>query len=202
MSGLGVAAIVVAGIWLGVLTLVAVLVVRQIALLTARLDHVSSLAPPAALSLEDEGPKIGSRVEETVLRWVPELGGARSHLLLLSASCSPCRQFAADLRADHLPADHPTVVLVPGRKELADGMEQMLPVAAKIVRDPDASDIAQLMRMQIVPSAVTVADGVVTAKLAILDSVDKFVRFVESSGSTMTPNGSRALAAKGVDHGR
>jgi hypothetical protein len=202
MNGSEIAAIVAGAVWLGVLTLVTVLVVRQIALLTARLDHVGAFGPPAKLSLEDEGPRIGIRVDETVLRWVPELGAARAHLLLLSAGCSPCRDFAADLRGEHLPIGRPVVVLIPGREELADGIAQMLPATVTIVRDPNATDVAQLLRMQRVPSAVTTANGIVTAKILTLDSVDQFQQFVESSGAPATSNGREALAAKGVEHGR
>lgn len=101
MSDLGMVAVVVAGVWLGALTLVVILTVRQIALLTARLDHAATLAPSPSYSLADEGPKIGSRIEETVLRWVPELAAPKAHLLLLSSTCGPCREFAAE--AGHHP---------------------------------------------------------------------------------------------------
>lgn len=201
MSGVEVAAVVVTGVWLGVLTLVMVLVVRQIALLTARVDHAAVFGPPTKLAPEDEGPKIGSRIEGTVLRLIPELGAPSAHLLLLSASCSPCREFA-DLRGEHLPVDRPVVVLVPGRAELADGIERMLPVTVTTVRDPEATEIAQLLRMQTVPSAITIANGVVTAKTMSLNLVDQFRQFIESSGAPAMSNGSEALAAKGVEHGR
>jgi hypothetical protein len=205
MSTIEVIAVVVAGVWLATVTLVAILVVRQIALLTARLDHVATHTPSPTLSLANEGPKIGSRIDDAILRWVPDLGATKAHLLLLSSTCGPCREFAANVRAEDLPLDRPLVVLIPGssgREELADGLERMLPTSVTTVRDPKATDIAQLLEMQMVPSAITTMNGSVAAKLPIIETVDQFLRFVGDTTASVPTNGSSPFATQGAAHGR
>ncbi len=56
MSTLAVAALVLVCVWLGVLTLVAVLLVRQVGLLTVRLSVAGQ-----ALAVENDGPEVGSQ---------------------------------------------------------------------------------------------------------------------------------------------
>ena len=61
MSALAIAALVLVCLWLGVLTLVVVLLVRQIGLLTVRLSVSGQVS-----SLDDDGPEVGSAVPEHV----------------------------------------------------------------------------------------------------------------------------------------
>jgi len=61
MSALAIAALVLVCVWLGVLTLVVVLLVRQIGLLTVRLSVADR-----ALSVDNDGPEVGSSVPEDV----------------------------------------------------------------------------------------------------------------------------------------
>ncbi|HEX5973564.1 MAG TPA: hypothetical protein VFY57_00265, partial [Rubrobacteraceae bacterium] len=82
MSALAVTALVLVCVWLGALTLVAVLLVRQIGLLTVRLNVASQ-----TLSLDD-GPEVGSDVPEEVASVLPGRD-ERSYLLLVSAGCQP-----------------------------------------------------------------------------------------------------------------
>jgi hypothetical protein len=180
MSGLGIAAVVVTSLWLGGLTLVVVLVIRQVALVTIRLDH---LPGPVVGSLEDNGPKLGSRVPEVVTHQLPELETDLSHLLLLSATCTPCREIASELARRPLPNSRSIVALVPGREEMADGVVAMLPPSIRAVRDPDATDLATLLEIQIVPSALTVKGGVIAAKAAALGSAADLIRFMNTSSS-------------------
>ncbi len=92
MSALAIAALVLVCIWLGVLTLVVVLLVRQIGLLTVRLSVASQ-----AFSLDDDGPEVGIDLPEEVTSVLPELKEGRAYLLLISAGCTPCRELVADL---------------------------------------------------------------------------------------------------------
>jgi Na+/H+ antiporter NhaB len=68
MSAPAVAALVLVCAWLGALTLIVVLLVRQIGLLTVRLNVASQ-----ALSLDDDGPEVGSSVPEEVASVLPGL---------------------------------------------------------------------------------------------------------------------------------
>lgn len=71
MSGLAVAALVLTSVWLGVLTLIVVLV-RQIGLLTVRLSVAGHT------HLTDDGPEPGSDVPEEVTAALPDLEDQRA----------------------------------------------------------------------------------------------------------------------------
>lgn len=194
MSGLGVAALVVTAAWLGALTVVVVLVVRQIALVTARLDHAGAEPLRVYGGLMDDGPALGSRVPKEVTNELPELERGLVHLILLSATCSPCRELANGLRDEIMPANRAVIALVPGRPELADGVIELLPPSIRAVHDPLAEDLAGILGLERVPNALTMRDGVVIAKAPPLDSANDLLRFMELSGPS--PNGNGAVVAR------
>ena len=72
MSALAVAVLVLVCVWLGILTLVAVLLVRQVGLLTVRLS-----AAGQALAVENDGPEVGSNIPEDVTSVLPDLQAER-----------------------------------------------------------------------------------------------------------------------------
>jgi hypothetical protein len=76
MNGLSTAVLILFGIWLGVLTLVIVLVVRQIALLTVRLSLMGN-----TFSLANDGPEVGGPLPDMVRSLLPEVGWERAHIL-------------------------------------------------------------------------------------------------------------------------
>lgn len=174
MSGLELVALVAAGIWMAILSLVLVLVVRQLGVLTVRLDATS---PVTARS--DDGPEIGSTVPEEVVEALPELRGGVRYLVLMAATCAPCREVAAELGGRSL--DSRFVALVPGREELADGLIGMLPDGLRVVRDPVATGVAESLGITSTPFAVEVEDGVVGGK-AYVSSASDLDRLVEARG--------------------
>lgn len=168
MSGLGTVALVAACIWMGVLTLVLVLVIRQIALLTVRLSNVNhgSSQQAEGFSPEDDGPEVGSIVPDEVTAALPELENDEGLVLLMSATCMPCRELAADLggSSDELPR-LPTVALVPGSDvTLVDALVDLLPKDMRVVNDPDASQFADALEIKSTPFGVAVNGGRVVGK--------------------------------------
>ena len=76
MSALAIAALVLVCAWLGVLTFVVMLLVRQVGLLTVRFSMATQ-----AMSLDDDGPDIGSSLPEDVAEVILDLevAGRRCH---------------------------------------------------------------------------------------------------------------------------
>jgi len=105
MSSLTIAALVLVCAWLGVLTFVVMLLVRQVGLLTVRVTMATQ-----AMSLDDDGPDIGSSLPEDVAELMPER--ERAYLLLISAGCEPCRELVAELDGHRF--EQKMVALVPG----------------------------------------------------------------------------------------
>lgn len=169
MSGLGTVALVVACIWMGVLTLILVLVIRQIALLTVRLsnaNHMPAQQADDSFSPEDDGPQIGDDIPDEVLAALPELENDEGLVLLMSATCTPCRELATDLgrRSDELP-ELPTLALVPGSEiTLVDALANLLPKGMRVVNDPDATQFANALEIKSTPFGVAVNGGRVVGK--------------------------------------
>lgn len=173
MNGLAVVALVLAGIWLGILTLVVVLLVRQIGLLTVRLSVVGQ-----APDLDNDGPEVGSNVPEEVAFALPEVGGERAYILLISASCTPCRELVVGIRQHDF--EQTVVALVPGDEELADELAALLPSGVRAVRDPEARRLAGALGISSTPFAVEVEHGTVTRKAYLYDGASDLIEFVEA----------------------
>lgn len=195
MNALALVALALAAIWLAALTLVVILCIRQIALLTVMASEQRYAAMPTVVddfSVADDGPELGASVPQKMLSEIPELAGEGACILLLSATCGPCRKLATDLRTRRFPAAHaqmPVIALVTGREELAEGLVPLLSSGIRILRDPAAMEYAQALHIQSTPFAVAIAAGIVTKKGFMYSGTD-FIRFVKSSADNTTSSGS------------
>lgn len=169
MTGIGVGALVAVAVWLALLTLGLILCIRELTLLRIRVDRGPEF------SVDDDGLSIGEAVPPDVLEVIPQ-HTRHPFILLLSATCGPCRELAESLGATDIGND--VIVLVPGREELAEGMVSMLPEELEIVRDPKAVELARSLRVQSTPFLFAIADGVVESKKYVR-SVDDFLQFVD-----------------------
>ena len=180
MSALAIAALVLVCVWLGVLTLVVVLLVRQVGLLTVRLSMAAQ-----AISLDDDGPEVGSSLPEDVAEVMPEEGPA--YLLLISAGCDPCRELVAELGGRRF--ERSIVALVPGRREQAAELAALLPPGIRAVFDPEATQLSEALDLESTPFAIEVERGTVTRKVHLYGGAAALVEFVESR-SVSTQKGS------------
>jgi hypothetical protein len=167
MTGLGLAALLVATAWLAVLTVVVLVLVRQIGLLTVRLDFAGT----DRVWRDSEGPELGSTLPEEVTSRVAGLDRGLAYLILLEAGCGPCRILADDLRQSEV-IQHRVVAVLRGAGEVADGMAELLPPWVEVVRDPAAGDIVDRLEIEVTPSAVEVEDGTVTGKALVRGTPD------------------------------
>jgi hypothetical protein len=171
VSGLGVAALVVAGVWLAVLTLLAVLTVRQVGLLTVRLDRMTEDTSGA-----DDGLEVGAAVPAEVTAAVPGLDGQPGYLLVISAGCEPCRELAGDLEGETL--DARVVALLTGESDIAGEMAALFPPQVELVRDPHAASALRGLEVQTTPFVFEVDDGQITGK-SVLRGADDLLSFME-----------------------
>jgi hypothetical protein len=171
MSGLATTALILISIWLTVLTLILLLAIRQIGILTVRLSMAGE-----AFSVDQDGPEIGSKIPSEVVEIAPDIETMPAHFVLLSATCNPCRELAANLNG--YPFDARVIVLLAGRKELADGLASLLPPGFQVIRDPEASQVAAAFHIQSTPFVVAVANGEVIQK-TYLHSKDDLIALVD-----------------------
>lgn len=185
MSGLAIIALALAVAWLAGLTLVLVLAIRQVGLLTLRLDQAQPIGghPMAVGPYHDtanDGLALGTPLPDAVLATLPALATGTHYLLLLSSTCGPCRDLAGELTRGRFVAPRGMVALVPGPVELADGLAALLPPGIAVVRDPEAATLSrQELQLQSTPFAMQFDDGVVSGK-AYLHSADELRRFIDS----------------------
>jgi hypothetical protein len=160
----------VLALWLGVLTLVMLLVIRQVGMLTVQ------LAVPR-VSLDSDGLEIGSPIPEAIVAKIPQTAVARAYLVHISATCTPCRALVEDLSARPIRSDAPLVVLLSGPAELADGLAGLLPAEIRVIRDPDATEIARTLQLRSTPFIIAVEQQKVYQK-AYLQSAQHLAELV------------------------
>ena len=171
MSALAIAALVLVCAWLGILTFVVMLLVRQVGLLTVRLSMAAQ-----AMSLDDDGPEIGSRLPEDVAEVMPD--GEPAYLLLISAGCDPCWELVAELDGHRF--EQKLVALVPGRREQAGELADLLPPGIRVVFDPEATQLAESLDLESTPFALEVESGTVNRKVHLYGGAPALFEFVES----------------------
>ena len=176
MSALAIAALVLVCMWLGVLTLVVVLLVRQVGLLTVRLSVAGE-----ATSLDNDGPEIGSSVPEDVAVVLPDQAEEQAYLLLVSSTCTPCWELATELGEHRF--EQNIVALVPGHGEKAGELAALLPSGMQVVLDPEATRLAGALQLESTPFALEIERGAVTRKAYLHQGASDLIEFVESGNS-------------------
>ena len=193
MSALAIAALVLVCAWLGVLTFVVMLLVRQVGLLTVRLSMATQ-----AMSLDDDGPEIGSSLPEDVAEVMPE--GERAYLLLISAGCDPCRELVAELDGHRF--EQKVVALVPGRQEQAGELAALLPPGIRVVLDPEATQLTESLDLESTPFALEVESGTVSRKVHLFGGASALFEFVESGNAREQNRGLVEITEKETIEGR
>ena len=195
MSALAVAALVLVCVWLGVLTLVAVLLVRQVGLLTLRLSVAGQ-----ALAVENDGPEVGTNLPEDVTSALPDLEAERAYLLLISAGCTPCRELVADIGDRSF--EQMIVALVPGDEERGGELASLLPSGIQAVLDPEATRLAEALELQSTPFALELERGKVTRKAYLYEGASDLIEFVGSGIARADTRSFVEIAKKQVIEGR
>jgi hypothetical protein len=193
MSALAIVALVLVCAWLGILTFVVMLLVRQVGLLTVRFSMATQ-----AMSLDDDGPDIGSSLPEDVAEVMPER--ERAYLLLISAGCEPCRELVAELDGHRF--EQKMVALVPGNQEQAAELAALLPPGIRVVLDPEATQLAESLDLESTPFALEVENGTVISKVHVFGGASALVEFVESGNAREQNRGLVEITEKESIEGR
>ena len=191
MSGLETAALVAAAIWMGVLSLVVVLLVRQVGLLTVRLDREREEEAPVM-----EGIPLGEALPPDVAAALPAMNGTPTYLLLLGGRCPPCQQLALGLQ-DESP-EQPLVAVISG-DEGGDAIAELLEPHAQVIREPRASAIADGLGVATTPFALEVVGGEVVGKAVVrgTEHLMSFMRNDSIPGVVRVNNGRTEATAHG-----
>ena len=157
--------VVIALVWLLVLTVLFIGVVRHLGAL--QITGASTTAPESGFNFDTDGPWIPSPLPERAVDALVRGGVADPQFVgvFFSAGCGTCLERATEI-ADDLPDAARTVFLVTGNRPdaLTDLRRVLEPVGARIVGDPEAHDIVKALGIQSTPFAFRVAAGQVVAK--------------------------------------
>jgi hypothetical protein len=118
MSALAVLVLVLVSAWIGILSIISALLVRQVALLSKRLD------PDYAM----DGLPVGRRIPSWLAECLPDESGS---VLVLGARCDPCRKLAHDLR--DMEVALPVVAVIEGDESIGAALSQDLPSAFQVL---------------------------------------------------------------------
>jgi hypothetical protein len=168
MTGLELAAVVAVAVWLVVATVVMILLVRQVGLLTLRADRA------------DEGPRldgisVGRDVPEAVSALLPGVRD-RANVLILGATCGPCRELVDNLAPARITAT--TVAVIEGDEAAAEGVASRLPSGIRRVTGARAAAAMKALDLQTTPFLFLVDDGVVVGK-DVVRSADHYLTLTE-----------------------
>lgn len=157
-------ALMVAALWLLALTLVCVLLVRQVTLMGIQLSRSQGPYAPAADGppADDfvDGLAPGTKLPADTAALLPGLQTGTHMLLTLTGTCRACHDLAPQLAKVRLTV--PLTLVLPGRRGLIDRMLQALgPTEAGIVRDAKADQLAGQLDINSTPSVTLVRSGTV-----------------------------------------
>jgi hypothetical protein len=155
MSALGIGALVVGGLWLALLTMVAILLVRQVGLLTLRLDQSDQEAAMDGISVE-------SPIPGAVVPLLPSAGSQLSFLIVLEATCGPCRTVVEDLHGAVI--DAPVAVVIGGEPTAAAAMAGHLPASMQVAVGEPADVAITALDLKTSPFLFTFAQDRVAVK--------------------------------------
>lgn len=159
MNTMGLLAISFVTLWLLLLTLSIILIIRQIGILTVQ---VSTGQANAHEFLQNDGPEVDRALPNDVLQRLPTLIDVPTCIILISSTCTTCRELVTELY--HQPLAVRTVALLAGSDELANPLSELLPSSIEVIRDPEASEMASSLRIQSTPFGFVVEEGIVRQK--------------------------------------
>lgn len=136
MSGLGALALALVAAWIGVLSVVSALLVRQVALLTEQVDPRYSL----------DGLTVGRRIPKSLADLLPNSSGS---VLVLGSGCAPCLELVNDLR--EVDIEHPVVAVIEGEPLLAAVLAERLPSGVQPVTGEEADRAYAELDLQTTP---------------------------------------------------
>jgi hypothetical protein len=124
--------------WISALSILVALLVRQVSLLTHRMD------PDYAL----DGLPRGRRIPSSLADHLP---GGSGGVLVLGAGCSPCRKLAYELKG--LEVAQPVVALIEGEERSAAVLAAALPHSMKRVVGVEAAHAYSALQLETTPFA-------------------------------------------------
>lgn len=200
MHALEITALAAVAIWLAVLTVLALLILRQVGLLTAWMQQRSPIL--------DDGLDAGTPVPEEALEVMPELKAGVGYVLFLAGNCGPCREFAFETgRSETISGYRENAAFlaaVAGEGKQVDEIVELLPSWVRVVRGSAAEAIRDDFLVKATPAVYEVEFGNVTGRAVAGYGVTNFENLIaaRADGSNAPDFAGQQLVNGGGDaHG-
>lgn len=156
-------------IWLATLTLALLLAIRQIALLTIRLNVLNTIG----LDRVGSGPELGSSVNTALVRDHLLDSPARVAVFALASNCSSCHGFAESLPAEANAVDTQVVCLLTGSGPTLDSLRAYIPAWVRLIEDPVATRIGEDLELSATQVALLInGDGRLMGRAVLSEPTD------------------------------
>jgi hypothetical protein len=192
MPAIEVAAIIAVAVWLAVMTVMMLLVFRQVSLITAWMQQRSP---------GEGGLDAGAEVPDDALALMPELRENLGYVLFLAGNCSPCREFALDAARSEtilgFRENAKYLAAVAGDGRQAEEIAGLLPDWVRVVRGDDAQLIKDQFDVRATPAVYEVERGNVTGGAVAGYGIVNFENLIEAR-----QEGSDAAQFAGAIHKR
>jgi hypothetical protein len=170
VSAPGTLALVFVSAWIGALSVISALLVRQVGLLTYRVDPDYSL----------DGLAVGRRFPRLVTDLLP---GGSGIVMVLGAGCSPCRELVHGLRG--LSVEGPVVAIIEGDETLAAALVEELPAGVQPMIGDEAGRAYSALDLQTTPFLFSVDQRKIVHK-TVLRGAPHFVSFLQQPETVPT----------------
>lgn len=165
-------------VWLGGLTLLSVLCIRQIAVLSLQAEaNVFAERDP-----NDDGMMIGDAIPSQLRDAFADADPNKPWFaLVLSSTCTQCFDLAFNLNSNDV--ESPIVAMVAGRPEMTENIRKELPPDIPVIEDPVASELVRSgLELKTVPFVFEFRQDQLAAKAALQNS-DHLKRFMAEANS-------------------
>jgi len=180
MSGLGIAALTMAVVWLAVLSFALILLVRQLGIVTNWAQQVTER--------RDDGLEIGEGVSKRALEVLPEMGDKLTYVVFLDGQCQPCREFALEAgRSAEIAALEGKITMsavVTGTGAQAKELERLLPDWVHAARGSDADAVKKDFKVIQTPAVYEVEKGNVTGRAVAGYGLINFLNLVDARATS------------------
>lgn len=180
MSALEVALVSVAAAWLSILSVVIVLLIRQLDLLR---EWASEQGGP-----DGDGLEVGAEVPDELRPLISDRSDNVVYLLFLGGNCQPCREFALEAgRSDRVSALEGSCSIfaaVTGSDAQSDEVAALLPGWFRSLRRETATALLKGFEVQQTPSMFEIEHGKVTGRAVAGYGLVNFLNLVEARAKT------------------
>lgn len=185
MSPLELTALGAVAAWLAVLTFMAVLVLRQVTLLTV---GAGGSRGPIDINSFENGLMVGTALSDGARDALPDRGTGLGYVVFLSGSCQPCRTFAVgagqDQAMDEYRDSFTVTAAVTGLGPQVDEMVRLLPPWFTVFQGDRADMLSTEFDVAATPAIYEIEGGSVTGKATPTGGIGDFLNLIRArSGS-------------------